>query len=38
VKKKDYEQARTHARKAYDQGFPLPGLRNQLIQAGKWED
>ncbi len=38
VKKKDYEQARTHAKKAYDQGFPLPGLRNQLIQAGKWED
>ena len=38
VKKKDYEQARTHAKKAYEQGFPLPGLRNQLIQAGKWED
>ena len=38
VKKKDYAQAKTHAKKAYEQGFPLPGLKNQLIQAGKWED
>jgi tetratricopeptide (TPR) repeat protein len=38
MQKKDYEQARTHAKKAYEQGFPLPGLKNQLIQAGKWED
>jgi tetratricopeptide (TPR) repeat protein len=38
MEKKDYEQARTHAKKAYEQGFPLHGLKNQLIQAGKWED
>jgi tetratricopeptide (TPR) repeat protein len=38
MQKKDYEQARTHAKKAYELGFPLPGLKNQLIQAGKWED
>lgn len=38
MEKKDYEQARTHARKAYELGFPLPGLKNQLIRAGKWED
>jgi Tfp pilus assembly protein PilF len=38
LKKKDYEQAKTYAKKAYDLGFPLPGLKNQLIQAGKWDD
>lgn len=38
MEKKDYEQARTHAKKAYEQGFPLPGLKNKLVEAGKWED
>jgi len=38
VKKKDYAQAKTYAKKAYDLGFPLPGLKNQLIKGGKWED
>jgi Flp pilus assembly protein TadD len=38
MKKKDYTQAKTYAKKAYDLGFPLPGLKNQLIQAGKWDD
>jgi Flp pilus assembly protein TadD len=38
MQKKDYEQAKTYARKAYELGFPLPGLRNQLMKAGKWED
>jgi tetratricopeptide (TPR) repeat protein len=37
VKKKDYKQAKTYAKKAYELGFPLPGLKNQLIQAGKWD-
>lgn len=37
VQKKDYEQAKTYAKKAYELGFPLPGLKNQLIQAGKWD-
>lgn len=38
IQKKDYEQARTHAKKAYELGFPLPGLKNKLKEAGKWED
>lgn len=38
MQKKDYGQAKTYAKKAYELGFPLPGLKNQLIQAGKWED
>lgn len=31
-----FEQAREHARKAYSQGFPLPGLREMLRSAGEW--
>lgn len=38
LKQKDYERAKTYAKKAYELGFPLPGLKNQLRQAGKWED
>lgn len=38
MKKKDYEQANVYAKKAYELGFPLPGLKNQLMQAGKWEE
>lgn len=38
VEKKDYEQARTYAKKAYELGFPLPGLKDKLVKAGKWED
>lgn len=38
LKQKDYERARTYAKKAYDLGFPLPGLKNQLKQAGKWDE
>ena len=38
LKKKDYERALTHAKKAYALGFPLPGLKNKLIEAGKWDD
>ena len=37
MQKKNYEQAKTYAKKAYELGFPLPGLKNQLIQAGKWD-
>ncbi|WP_420474888.1 tetratricopeptide repeat protein [Noviherbaspirillum sp. ST9] len=36
--KQDYEQARLYAKKAYDMEFPLPGLKNKLIQRGKWGD
>lgn len=37
AKKRDYALAMAHAKKAYAQGFPLPGLKNMLVQAGKWE-
>lgn len=38
MKKKNYEQANTYAKKAYELGFPLPGLKNQLMEMGKWND
>jgi len=37
VKLKDFEMARKHAKRAYEIGFPLPGLRDQLKRAGEWE-
>lgn len=36
LKKGDFDNAIAHAHKAYSQGYPLPGLKNQLIKAGKW--
>lgn len=33
----DYEQAMAYAKKAYDRGFQLPGLRNKLQSVGKWQ-
>ena len=38
ARKRDYESARHYAVKAYDLGFPLPGLRDQLIRANQWPD
>ncbi|MCP5243631.1 MAG: tetratricopeptide repeat protein [Burkholderiales bacterium] len=38
LKKKNYEKALYHAKKAYAQNFPLPGLRNRLVAAGKWKE
>jgi tetratricopeptide (TPR) repeat protein len=38
LKKKDYELANAHAKKAYALGFPLPWLKNKLVEAGKWND
>ena len=38
MQKKDYEQAKIYAKKAYELGFPLPGLKNKLVEAGKWEN
>jgi tetratricopeptide (TPR) repeat protein len=35
---KDYNRSVEHARKAYELGAPLPGLKNKLAQAGKWRD
>jgi len=33
-----YGEALESAHIAYGLGFPLPGLRNQLVKAGKWRD
>jgi tetratricopeptide (TPR) repeat protein len=35
---KDYDTSVEHARKAYELGAPLPGLKNLLAQAGKWRE
>jgi len=35
---KDYDKALLHAKKAYELGFSLPGLRDKLKQVGKWTD
>jgi tetratricopeptide (TPR) repeat protein len=36
--KEDYENARTHAKKAYARGFELPGLKQKLVAAGQWRE
>ena len=33
---KQYAQAKQHAQRAYQLGYPLPGLRNKLKQVGQW--
>jgi len=38
LKVKDYDNALIYAKKAYALGFPLPGLKNKLVEAGKWDD
>jgi tetratricopeptide (TPR) repeat protein len=35
---KEFDKALAHAHKAYQAGFPLPGLRNRLVRLGKWKD
>ncbi len=34
----DYDKSLAYARTAYGLGFPLPGLRDKLKRAGKWQD
>ena len=34
---KNYDRARGYARRAYAGGFPLSGLKDMLVKAGKWE-
>ncbi len=34
--KKQYDLAKEHAKKAYQLGYPLPGLRKKLITVGQW--
>ena len=31
------EDALMHATAAYESGYPLPGLKNKLVEAGQWE-
>lgn len=38
MKQKNFEKANLHAQKAYSLGFPLPGLKNMLVAAGKWDE
>lgn len=38
VEKKQYDQALIYAHKAYQAGFPLPGLRDKLKRAGQWRE
>lgn len=38
VKLRRYDEALKNAHLAYKMGFPLPGLRNQLVRAGKWRE
>jgi tetratricopeptide (TPR) repeat protein len=35
---KDYDKALRHAHRAYQLGWQLPGLRNMLQRAGKWQE
>jgi len=35
---KDFERSLLYAKKAYEAGFDLPGLRNKLQQAGQWRE
>lgn len=37
-KTKQFKEANDHAHKAYALGFPLPGLKQLLVTAGKWQD
>jgi tetratricopeptide (TPR) repeat protein len=37
-KQKQYKKANDYAQKAYGLNFPLPGLKNKLIKAGKWQE
>jgi hypothetical protein len=37
-KQKQFDKANFHAQRAYALGFPLPGLKNMLREAGKWDD
>lgn len=36
--KGEYEQARKHAMTAYALGYPLPGLKRKLTEAGHWNE
>ena len=35
---KDYDKSALYAHKAYELGFPLPGLKHKLAAVGKWQE
>lgn len=35
--KKDYDRSLAYAKRAYDLGFPLPGLKDKLAGIGRWK-
>lgn len=35
--KKDYDRSVAYAKRAYDLGFPLPGLKDKLAGIGRWK-
>ena len=35
---KEYDKSLEHAKKAYELGFTLPGLKSKLQKTGKWRD
>ena len=35
---RDYDKGLAYAKRAYAAGFPLPGLRDKLKRAGKWQE
>jgi Flp pilus assembly protein TadD len=35
---REYDLAVEHAKKAYEGGYPLPGLADKLRRAGRWQD
>lgn len=37
AERRQFEQARHHAKLAYDRGYPLPGLRHILERNGHWD-
>lgn len=37
TKMENYDLANEHAQRAYELGYPLPGLRNRLVKAGAWK-
>jgi Flp pilus assembly protein TadD len=37
LENKQYDLANAHAQQAYQHGAPLPGLRDKLMKAGRWD-
>ncbi|MBB3220082.1 tetratricopeptide repeat protein [Pseudoduganella umbonata] len=38
LRRKNFDKARQAAKRAYELGIPLPGLKNKLVAAGQWKD